>query len=382
MTMLTRLIYKSIRNRPGRAVLVIIAVVVGVSLEASLINLTMAVEGNSSEELRAYGANVVMLPKNGSSLALDEPVLQPGQYIPERQLAALADPGLAIAGQAPFLYDLAEIGGNEVVMAGTRFEDAREISPWWQIEGAVPVRGDRENAVLGMELAERLGLAPGDHISLAVAGGSRELLVSGILSTGTSEDNQVLLDLDLAQEITGRPGQLSLVQVSVMTETIPARETAAALEQRMPAAIAKTVDQVVEAEKNVLDKIKLLMGLVTVLILFVSGLTVSASMTNAVLERRRDIGLMRSLGAGGKSIAVIIVGEILVLGLAAGLAGYLLGLLISQLIGMNVFDTTIPPHPLAIPASLITALLLSFLAALAPVGRALRIEPVIILRGE
>lgn len=379
--MLPRLLLKSLKNRPGRALLVIVALVMGVSLEAALLNLALEVGGKSSAELKAYGANVLLLP--GENTALPEAGSSPaaGEFIPQSRLAALDRPGDDLEGYAPFLYGLVAAGGQDTVLMGTWFDRARAISPWWDVKGEAPERGST-SALVGTELAGKLSLKAGDSFLLETDGREQNLTITGILSTGSSEDNQVLVDLGLAQSLLNLPGQVSAVQVSVPTDKQTAEAAATALEEEVPGARAKTLRQVAEAEEAVVGKVNLLMGMVAVLILLVAGLTVSAALTNAVIERRRDIGLMRSLGAESRRIAAIMLSEIMLLGAVAGPAGYLLGLAAAQAVGLSVFGTTVSPHFLAVPAVLATSLVLALLAALVPVRQALAVKPAVTLRGE
>lgn len=382
--MLPHLLYRSLLNRPGRAILVVIAITMGVSLGAAMLNLFLEVGGNSSRELRAYGANVLLVPREDGSGSAANGLFGLQGYIPQDQLGALKDQDIAccLEGYAPFLYTVVSVNGQETVLAGTRLDDAGKISPWWKIEGEAPAPEDKSAAILGTSLARRLNLGPGDAISLEVAGARRDLNITGTLTTGGSEDNQVLVELDLAQSLSSLSRKVSAAQVSVITENRSAEEMAAILGERIPAAQAKTVRQVTQAEENLVAKINLLMGLVTGLIIIVSGLTVGASLTNAVIERRRDIGLMKSLGAEGRRIAAIILVEVGILGVTAGVAGYLLGLAIARVIGFTVFDAAVSPHLLVMPAALLAALAIAFLSALLPVRQALSVEPAVILRGE
>lgn len=392
--MYPRLIYKSLRRRPGRALLIVLTLVMGLSLEAALLSLALDIGQKSEQELKAFGSNILLLPREAGELAdeseaessPDPAAAGPAQgmqnHIPEAQLASLANSSLNLEGYAPFLYSMADANGTRVVVSGTIFDQALKINPWWKITGEVPPKGGR-GAVLGKELAAKLNLGPGDSITVGQGGWNETLTVTGTLSSGGSEDNQVLTDMDMAQSLSGLAGKVSVVQVSVLAgEDLDLNEFSASLEKQVPGARAKTIRQVAEAGQNLLRKINLLMGLVTILIIFISGLTVSASLANAVIERRREIGLMKSLGAEGRGIAAIIMGESLTLSLLAGPAGYMLGLVLAQAVGISVFDTTVSLHLPVIPVVIVSAGLLAFVASLMPVRRALSIEPAVILRGE
>lgn len=381
--MLPRLITRSLRHRPGRALLIVLTLIMGLSLEAALLSLAMDIGEKNERELTAFGSNILLLPKDAADPAAFGLSLKSQGHIDQSQLAALDGPvDFPLAGYAPFVYSLADVNGRQIVINGTVFEQALRINPWWSVEGEIPAKGSH-GAILGKEVAAKLGLKAGDSFTVKEGGTVRTLAVTGTLNSGGSEDSQVIMDLDQAQSISGLTGKVSVVEVSVLAgEGQNLDQVAASLDELVPGARAKTVKQVAKASQNLLGKINLLMVLVTALIIFISGLTVSASLANAVMERRREIGLMKSLGAEGRGIASVILGEALVLSAVAGPAGYLLGLVLAQAIGLSVFDTTVSFHLPVIPIVIISAGVLAFVASLMPVRRALSIEPAVILRGE
>ena len=392
MKMLPLLIFKSLRQRPGRALLIVLTLVMGLSLEAALLSLAMDIGNKSEQELKAFGSNILLLPRESEepdgvntaaapSAATSSRAIQ--GHIPEAQLASLGGAGeYTLDGYAPFLYEMVQINGNKVIVSGTVFDQALKINPWWKITGDIPPKNGK-NVLIGAELAKKLNLGAGDSLSLSYGDRRENMIVSGTVLTGGSEDNQILMNLELAQSLSNLPGKVSVVQVSVTANENQSLDGfASSLENRVPAAHAKTIKQVADAGQNLLGKINMLMGLVTVLIIFIAGLTVSASLANAVIERRREIGLMKSLGAEGRGIAVIILGESLALSAVAGPLGCLMGLAMAQAIGLSVFDTTVSLHLPVIPVVIISAALLAFVASLMPVHRALSIEPAVILRGE
>ncbi|MHB9111186.1 MAG: ABC transporter permease [Thermoleophilia bacterium] len=381
--MLPRLITRSLRHRPGRALLIVLTLIMSLSLEAALLSLAMDIGEKNERELTAFGSNILLLPKDLADPAVSGQSLDSQGHIDQSRLTALDGPvDFPLAGYAPFLYNLADVNGRQIVITGTDFAQALKINPWWSVEGEIPVKGS-PGAILGKEAAAKLGLKAGDSLTVKEGNTATTLTLTGILVSGGSEDSQLMMELDQAQSISGLTGKVSVVEVSVLaSEYQNLDRVAASLDELVPGARAKAVKQVAEAGQNLLGKISLLMGLVTTLIIFISGLTVSASLANAVMERRREIGLMKSLGADGRVIVSAILGEALVLGAVAGPGGYLLGLVLAQAIGLSVFDTTVSIHLPVIPIVIISSGVLAFMASLMPVRRALSMDPVVILRGE
>ena len=133
---------------------------------------------------------------------------------------------------------------------------------------------------------------------------------------------------------------------------------------------------------NILGKIEDMMFLVTIIALIASALGVMTTMTTSVIERKKEIGLMKSIGAENKSIITLFLSEASIIGLLGGIIGFIIGIILSQFIGMSVFNTTISPRIEIIPLILILSIGVALLASIIPVRRAVKVEPAIVLRGE
>jgi len=133
---------------------------------------------------------------------------------------------------------------------------------------------------------------------------------------------------------------------------------------------------------NILGKIEDMMFLVTIVALLASALGVMTTMTTSVIERRKEIGLMKSIGAENKSIISLFLSEAALIGVIGGFLGYVVGIILSQFIGMSVFGTSISPRLEVIPIALGISVGVSLLASILPVRKAVGVEPAIVLRGE
>ena len=378
--MFWRVVWGSLRHQRGRLGVATLAVVLGAGLVSALVNLSFDVNGQAGRELRAYGANMLMLPDGAmlpAAAAVRGPVAEE-RGIPESGLSAL-DSVEEVIGYAPFLYLVAEIGDQPVVVAGTRFGRARAVSPWWRVEGRWP-RSPGEG-LIGVGVARALGLAANERIVLEYGARTQELTVSGVVETGGSEDSQILVDLSLAQSLGGRPGEVGLVQVSALAGGRSLDEVASSIEARLPEVEVRPLQRFTRAEKHVLDRIRRLMALVAVLVLAVAALTVGSSMVTAVVQRRAEIGLMKSLGAGWQ-VAAFFLTEGLSMAIVGGLAGYAGGLAMAALIGRQVFQADLSPAPAGLAITLAVAVGVVVLASLWPVRRALAVNPAVTLRGE
>lgn len=375
--MVLGLVAKSLWHRKGKVVVAILAIVLAASLASAFLNLFLNVQEKWENELRAYGPNIVLVPEGDA----------PGTtwYLAEKDTSVLAksDFSFQIAGYVPFLYALARINGQPVGLAGTWPDAVRKTNPWWKVEGNwIKGRDDLDTAMVGINLANSFRLKPGDNVTVAYGEFSKRFRISGIVSTGSSEDNQVILSLAALQDLTHHKGKVSLIQVRAMEGKGSLAALARELEQAIPGARARTVLQVVEAEKKLLNKIQLLMGFIAAFVLFCSALGVMTTMASSVLERRGEIGLMKALGASSTTIASLFLAEAAFMGAAAGFIGYGLGLALSRLMAYSVFDSSLSADSTAFFLTAGLALAVSLGASLVPVRKATLVEPALVLRGE
>jgi putative ABC transport system permease protein len=303
--------------------------------------------------------------------------------------------------------------------------------PWWKVEGkcgdgrlahpgqvegspadgatGAPARpadcgwpdDNSQNIVLGERLAAKLAKTSGD--TLEVSG--RSLTISGILSTGGAEDDQIVAPIALAQEILGKPGAVRRVFVSALTKPQDAlavrdpktmtpevydrwycspyvQSIAYQLQEAIPHSHAEQIRQVAQNEGTVLSRIKGLMLLVTLAALFASALAVSAAMATAIFERRREVGLMKALGAGNFVVAAIFFVEAMLLAIIGGVAGFTAGALLARQIGRSIFNSQISIEPVLFPIILAIAVFVTFAGSAAAIRRAVKFDPVFALRGE
>ncbi|MDO8671587.1 MAG: FtsX-like permease family protein, partial [Dehalococcoidia bacterium] len=182
--------------------------------------------------------------------------------------------------------------------------------------------------------------------------------------------------------LLGKPDAISVVQVSALSSKRPLSAVAKAIEARVPGSQAKVIGQIADAEVSILAKVQLLMALIAVLVLLASGLALGSTMAANILERTREIGLMKALGAGDRRILSLFLAETAATAVVGGVLGYLVGLGLAQVIGRTVFNSAIAPSLLAAFATLFVALAMCLLASAVPVRRALAIDPAVTLKGE
>lgn len=237
--------------------------------------------------------------------------------------------------------------------------------------------GPHESAVLaGSAAAAKLGLKLGDKLPL----GRGHLVVTGILAaTGSEDDNVLLADLGFVQKATGRPGKANFVEVAALCSGCPIEDIVAQLGAALPGVEIKALRNVVEQRMYSVHFVKKLILSVSLVILLTGCSMVGISMLSAVNERKKEIGILRSLGFSRRAVFSIFCAEAASIGLMAGLVGYLAGYAVSfrilEVLELSEGVSSIPFEPLMLAATALTLALLTSLASLFPAWKAAAIEP-------
>jgi putative ABC transport system permease protein len=406
---------KSMAARKARAAMAVLAIMMGAAIASALLTAAFSVRETMAGEFRRFGPNIVVSPVS-STIEVGLPGISLGTiteqgYINESDLwkiKRISTWGSAIVGYAPFLYQQVLVGayGKDIkaVMAGTYFSHpepnvtdgdgnawvtgVRKISSWG-VRGAW-VAGDRDitGCMAGATLAGVLRLHVGSEVRVIYrnpatgVSTTRFLNVTGIIYSGSAEDSQLLVNLGVAQELSSRPGMVHLVHVSAVTSSAGADTIASEIRAAIPSVEAKSTMQLEKAESILLQRTEALVGLVAASAMGASALGVMTTMSTGVLERRREMGIMKALGAGDRRISSLLLVEAAILGTAGGLAGYALGLALARFIGTGFTGPMAAFQPAVLPITLAISVIAALAASALPIRRALGVQPAAVLRGD
>lgn len=416
--MFLRLLVQSFRRQRRRKALAATAIALGVTVATAMLIVATDIGDKMNRELRSYGANLVVFA------AADSLDVEIGgiNYKPATLNTYLRESDLPriktifwkhnIVGFAPMLPTRMTLRGREVELLGTYFakrvrvedeiftEGVRRIYPWWRVAGEWP-NDDAAEIVIGERLAGLLGWRRDSRVLI----GGESVKVTGILSTGGAEDDKVVAPLWLAQHLAARPGAVSRIYVSALTTpenelarrdpstmtpetyerwycTPYVQSIAKQLQEAIPSSKAEQLRQVAQNEGRVLTRIRGLMLLVSAAALLASALAVSAAMATTILERKREIGLMKAIGAGHAAVATLLFVEAGLVALLGGSAGFGFGVLLARQIARMVFDARVEIAPMLYPLVVIVAVVVTFSGSVSSIRRAMRFDPAIVLRGD
>lgn len=371
-SMLGLLVWRALRLRMQRVSVVFAALTVGAAIVTALSAVYFDINAKMSEELRTFGANFYIGPGHGSSIS-------------QKALLPIIDdaPPNLINAASPMLYGMARTELEKVVVMGVWFESMPKLAPYWQVTGNwVGVNFDDRNAMVGVKLAERINLKVGDSVTIIDDAGKKTLHVKGLVEAGDATDNMLIVNFDLAQTLLHKTGEINHALLSVNNDLGQVDRYASKLQQQYPQLDIRPIRKVSASEGQVLDKIKGLMGLVSIVILALSSLCVNTTLMAIVGERAKEFALQKALGATHRDIIRQMLAETGLIALAAVACGWALGYLLAQLLGMTVFNASIALRLPVLPITLVLSLLVAAAAAVVPVRRAVSVEPAKVLKGE
>ena len=430
--MLFRMIRGALFRQKGKMLLIAFTIALGASLATSMINVMLDVGDKVNQELKAYGANIVVKPQDSSLLSdiydvEDDSGEIARAWLREDEIGKLKTIFWAfnIVDFAPFSQTQAALpSGAEVTAVGTWFNhhldlptgeslDAgvASLRSWWELTEGTWIDEQAEGAdhaiMVGTLVAQRENLHAGDTLTLTGPAAEATVTVAGVYDAGGDEDEQIYAPLDLVQALNDTDGKIASIEVSALTT--PDNDLARRAAQNPKAlsskdyetwyctayvsavcyqitevitgSTASAVRQVADSEGNILDKTQLLMILITALSLVGSALGISNLVTASVMERAQEIGLLKAIGARDRSITGTFMTEILLTALVGGVAGYFMGFGFAQLIGHSVFGSAIEMKPMVIPLVAVLIGLVTIAGSLPAIRMVLRLDPAEVLHG-
>jgi putative ABC transport system permease protein len=384
--MFWRIVRRQLTANRGRLFVILLALATGAAITAALLNLQIDAKRRITTEFRAFGANVLISPRNSSSF-LDESLFE---RIPDANR-------FGRVAKAEFIYGVADVSvakssdehpeksvGVPVVLVGYNHSDADagrillsgllEAEEQWKLVSSL-------RCGVGQKVAVTLKLAPGDGVLLRNRGQQYSCAATILPSSGGPEDNQVFFYLDAVQTMLGQAGHVSLIQLRVPGTSEQIEQFVAELQPQLGEAEGRPIRQFSEAQGKIYGKISGLLTATVVLVLILTALCVMAAMTNVAMERRNDVGLMKAIGGATRRVLRLFLTEAALLGLAGGLIGAAVGIALSIGLGKAVFGIAARPrlivYPISVGLTIIVAIASSY-----PLRRLASVRPASVFRGE
>jgi putative ABC transport system permease protein len=356
---------RSLVHRRARSFSALVAMTVSAGVATALLTLYADLDAKLHKEFRSFGANVVVTAPAGA--ALQDGALE------KVRLAAGKDALAAEFGYAVATTDT----GTPVVVAGTDFDAVRRLDSWWQVS-AWPEAPATDAALLGLRAAQFVGNEKA--LGLSYSGKAVTLRGVGRIKSGGDEDSRIYMPMGAFTQWTGVGPSVIEVQVPGGAAQVNAAMTR--LRAEMPEVRVEPVRQLVEGESKIVDRTHALMYGAVLLIALTVAVSVLATLSASVLERRRDFALMKALGGSQTQLMGMFLLEALVLAGAGVVVGFVIGSAAAWAISEGNFHTATLPRLSVLPVVLLLNVTIAAMAAFFP-ARVLRgLQPAALLKGE
>lgn len=363
-SMFLRMLMRAAILRRARAASALLAMVVAAAVATAMLNLYVDVQAKLRKEFRNYGANVVVVGKDGAALPEDSL---------KKVNAVLDVRGLAV----PFAYVVARTSdGQSVVVSGTAFEQVRKLDSWWSVSGWPQTTRD---ALVGTRAAAVVS-SQAKPFDLTFQGRTIHLTPAGTLSTGAAEDSRIYISLADFENWAALPPSTIEIAASGSPEEVNA--AIARLREALPGADVRPVRQIMEGEARVLGKTRAMLLASASLIILTAALCVLSTLMGWVLDRRQDFAIMKALGGSERLISSFFAAEAGALGAIGAVLGFVIGIGVAAWIGRVNFHAPVVPRFNVLPWILLGSVGVALISAALPMSLLRRVQPAVILRGE
>jgi putative ABC transport system permease protein len=395
--------WANLKRRKGKAAFLAIGIAIGIGTAVALMSLSSSIKEEIGSQLDQFGANIVVAPQSNSldyggvfSLSLDDQQLKEEDAsqilnIPYRNRLSVI---------APKLLGRVRVEGREALLAGVDFKSELALNRWWRIVGRAP--DTDQELILGYEVARVLSLveplAPvaemqddtehanheaGEHPPFEILRDrinidGREHRVAGVLfETGRQEDRMIFGSLAYVQGLLGKPSSLSLIEVSALCKDCPVEDIVAQINEQLPHARVSAIQQSVRARAETVDRLTRFFAIVSGIVLAVGALMIFTTMMGAVIERTKEIGVLRAIGFRKAHIVKELMLEVAVISTLGGLAGWAAGTAASFAALPYFAETDVRVHiePSIALAAVLAGLAVGMLSSLYPIIRASKLDP-------
>ena len=430
------MLWGAVFRRRSRAVMAVIASLVGAATLFCLASVCIAVPQQMNEEMRAYGANLIVTPADATSKS------EGISTATITNVTALVTAEHS-AKSAAYRYESVRINSAPYTLAGVNPKAVQTLNRHWNVTGDWPSEG---NVMVGRDVADALGVHIGSRITIGYrasdnsaassASGSSdsgesdnrsdengsqmsdsgesdnqtvgklgqtesqvkengrvssdimnnegtEFRVAGIVDTGGNEDSIVYATTADVAKLAGSKRGADVVEYSVNAMGDDLNAIVKTLNANPNTGVkAQTVTKITSSDTRIITMLQTLFWIVSLVVLVLTLVGVGTTISSVVSQRRNEIGLRKALGASSQAIGTEFYVESAIYGLIGGLFGTAIGYALARVLCVTVFERAIGFNWLLGLASLVLSMLIAVVASIPPVRRATRIDPAIVLREE
>jgi putative ABC transport system permease protein len=399
--------FANLKRRKGKAIFLTIGIAIGIGTAVALLSLSSSIKEEIGSQLDRFGANIVVVPQS-NNLSLDYGGLSVSsvsfdvKQLKNEDADAVLDIPFRnrISNVSPKLLGAVDVEGREVLLAGVDFESELTLKRWWHVAGRNP-EGQQE-LLVGYEVARALSLIESSqadaeqHVSHGgthdtsedqfqfkivrdrVKIADQDHQVAGVISqTGGPEDRMIFSSLAHVQSLLNKPGQLSLIEVSALCKDCPIEDIVGQISARIPHAKVSAIQQSVRARSETVERLTRFSAVVSAVVLAIGALMIFTTMMGSVIERTKEIGVLRAIGFRRTHIIKGLMIEVAVISLLGGLLGWGAGLLASWVALPYFAETRVvfEFQPVLAIAAIVAGLVIGTISSFYPIVRASRLDP-------
>ncbi len=372
---------KNIRRKMLRSSIILFIFTIGITSVVSLYKVSKIVSISLEEKLNKFGANIVINPKidtmnisyggvNLGNIVYDVKYIELSSAIEKIKSIKYAN---NISAIAPKLIVIKDFQNKKVGLVGVDFEQELKIKNYWMVDGKIPKV--KNQILVGSEVSKQLKLDLEENLTLD----GKEFTVSGILKkVGSEDDFLVFMDIQTLQGLSSLFNKANFIEISALCAGCPIDEIVNELERVLPYHNVNALQKIVKQRMSAIHFVEHLAYIISGIILFASCFIIGLFIFNSVNERKKEIGILRSMGYTRRSIFVIFSFEVLLIAFFSGLLGYNLGIFFGNTVlkYLSIENTSISISGLEMFFVIIAVLFLAVISAFYPSYKASKVEPV------
>jgi len=394
-----RISFDSFKHRKINSALTMLGIVIGIAAIIGMVSIGEGLKASVSKQLESLGSDKIIVTPSSSGDGFGFGGFL-GEGLKESDVKKIENVNGVKTAAGILFKTLAVKYGKEVqstYIIGINAEDAEklflDIQAFELADGRYFKEGEKNVADIGSKVAKDLfekKVKVGDSIFVK----DKKFKVIGIMKSmgNTQDDSQIYMPLDDLKEIVGGKDSVSMVYAKV-SDASKIDEISKNIEKKLEKDYGKKTysaissQQIVERVGSILSILTFVLGGIASISLLVAGVGISNTMFTSVLERTKDIGIMKAVGATNYNIMEIFLVESALLGFFGGVIGCAIGVILSQIISIFAagilpveFKTVVTTEMILIGLFFSTAV--GIVSGLVPARKAAKMQPVEALRYE
>lgn len=320
--------FSNIRRKLTKTALLVLVFSLGILSIVTLYQVSLVVGESLEKKLNTYGANIIVSPRSQTlsvsygGFNMGEMLYDIGDLKEQPTVTSIKDIALKdrISVVAPKLVSTVTVDDTQVAVVGVRWQEELGIKSYWAIDGSVPQQDNQ--IILGSRSAATLGVTPGEQLTID----RTRYDIAGVLQeTGGDEDRVIFMNLSTLQRMLNKPGGISFIEVAALCSGCPIDDIVGQIRTNLPGADIKALQNVVNQRMASVQFVQKLALSISIVILVTAAAMIALSMLSAVNERKKDIGILRSLGYAKLQVFTIFCAEAGIIGMVSGIIGYFAG---------------------------------------------------------